>query len=109
MRFDSAATAPSIARSRYLTVLQAGPVLDLVLADEGNPRGLAFQLVAARDMLIDLDGDAESPLAAAAEQLLEDARSMVREVIALAQQGGAEPGTAPPMDAIARLPARLRA
>jgi uncharacterized alpha-E superfamily protein len=28
-------------RSRYLTVLQPAPVLDLVLADEGNPRGLA--------------------------------------------------------------------
>ena len=33
-------------RSRYLAVVQPAPVLDLVLADEGNPRGLAFQLAA---------------------------------------------------------------
>jgi uncharacterized circularly permuted ATP-grasp superfamily protein/uncharacterized alpha-E superfamily protein len=69
-------------RSRYLTALQAGPVLDLVLADEGNPRGLAFQLAAARDMLVDLDGDAASPLGQAAGQLLEEARAMVRDVAA---------------------------
>ena len=31
-------------RSRYLAVLQPAPALDLILADEGNPRGLAFQL-----------------------------------------------------------------
>ncbi|WP_158292429.1 circularly permuted type 2 ATP-grasp protein [Paracraurococcus ruber] len=71
-------------RTRYLTVLQAAPVLDLVLADEGNPRGLAFQLSAARDMLLDLETGAdltrESPLAALAEDLLEEARAMVREV-----------------------------
>ena len=91
-------------------MLQAGPVLDLVLADEGNPRGLAFQLVAARDMLIDLDGDAESPLAAAAGQLLEDARDMVREVIAMANQGAAPDGAgASQPDAVTRLPPRLRA
>jgi uncharacterized circularly permuted ATP-grasp superfamily protein/uncharacterized alpha-E superfamily protein len=31
-------------RARYLAALQAGPVLDLVLADDTNPRSLAFQL-----------------------------------------------------------------
>jgi uncharacterized circularly permuted ATP-grasp superfamily protein/uncharacterized alpha-E superfamily protein len=86
-------------RSRYLTALQAAPVLDLVLADEGNPRGLAFQLAAARDMLIDLDGDAASPLAAAAGQLLEEARAMVQEVADAAIQA----------EAATRLPPRLRA
>jgi uncharacterized alpha-E superfamily protein len=39
---DSATTY----RSRCLNVLQPAPVLDLVLADQGNPRGLAFQFVA---------------------------------------------------------------
>ena len=86
-------------RSRYLTVLQAAPVLDLVLADEGNPRGLAFQLATARDMLVDLDGDAGSPLAAAADQLLEEARGMVREVATATVQA----------EAAMRLPPRLRA
>jgi len=31
-------------RSRYFTVLQAAPVLDLLMNDELNPRSLAFQL-----------------------------------------------------------------
>ncbi len=31
-------------RSRYFTVLQAAPVLDLVMCDDANPRSLAFQL-----------------------------------------------------------------
>jgi uncharacterized circularly permuted ATP-grasp superfamily protein/uncharacterized alpha-E superfamily protein len=31
-------------RSRYFTVLQAAPVLDLLMCDEANPRSLAFQL-----------------------------------------------------------------
>jgi uncharacterized alpha-E superfamily protein len=84
-------------RSRYLTALQAGPVLDLVLADEGNPRGLAFQLAAARDMLVDLDGDAASPLGQAAGQLLEEARAMVRDVAAA------------PVQAALALPPRLLA
>ena len=38
-------------RARYLNVLQPAPVLDLVLADQGNPRGLAFQLVAIHGLL----------------------------------------------------------
>ena len=33
-------------RRRYLGMLQADPVLDLLLADETNPRSLAYQLVA---------------------------------------------------------------
>ena len=38
-------------RSRYLAVLQPAPALDLLLADDGNPRGLAFQLAAMRALL----------------------------------------------------------
>ncbi len=41
-------------RSRYQTVIQPAPVLDLVLADRGNPRGLAFQLVAMHTLLDEL-------------------------------------------------------
>ena len=33
-------------RRRYLSSLQAAPVVDLLLADESNPRSLAFQLAA---------------------------------------------------------------
>jgi uncharacterized alpha-E superfamily protein len=36
-------------RRRYLSSLQAAPVLDLLLADESNPRSLAYQLVCLND------------------------------------------------------------
>lgn len=54
-------------RSRYLTVLQAGPALDLVMADPGNPRALGFQLAAVTAHLRDVAGgdDALSGTAAA--------------------------------------------
>jgi len=39
-------------RSRYFTTLQPAPVLDVLLADETNPRSLAFQL----NHLVDLYG-----------------------------------------------------
>lgn len=45
-------------RTRYLSVLQPAPVLDLVLADTGNPRALAFQFAQAALLLHDA-GDAE--------------------------------------------------
>jgi uncharacterized alpha-E superfamily protein len=32
-------------RRRYMTTLEIAPVLDLLLADESNPRSVAFQLV----------------------------------------------------------------
>jgi uncharacterized alpha-E superfamily protein len=31
-------------RSRYFTILQPAPVLDLLMNDESNPRSLAFQM-----------------------------------------------------------------
>ena len=34
-------------RNRYATNLQVGPLLDLLLTDETNPRSIAFQLVGA--------------------------------------------------------------
>lgn len=40
-------------RSRYLSVLQPAPVLDLVLADTGNPRAVAFQFAQASSLLQD--------------------------------------------------------
>lgn len=87
-------------RGRYLTVLQAAPVLDLVLADEGNPRGLAFQLVTTRDMLMDLEGQAGAPLAQMAESLLEEARAMVDEVAQAPSQAEAAVGLRPRLTAM---------
>jgi uncharacterized circularly permuted ATP-grasp superfamily protein/uncharacterized alpha-E superfamily protein len=36
-------------RARYLSSLQVGPVVDLILTDETNPRSLVFQVNALRD------------------------------------------------------------
>ncbi len=90
-------------RNRYLSAVQAAPVLDLVLADEGNPRGLAFQLAAARDLLAGLaeGGEAgDTAFASAAAALLAEAQAMVRDV-------AASPHSA--AEAASALPPRLRA
>jgi uncharacterized alpha-E superfamily protein len=75
-------------RSRYLTVLQPAPVLDLVLADEGNPRGLAFQLEAMWHHLTSVAGHSEGGLAADAAALLADTGVLVRRVADAADQAG---------------------
>jgi uncharacterized circularly permuted ATP-grasp superfamily protein/uncharacterized alpha-E superfamily protein len=48
-------------RRRYLSTLQATPVLDLLLADESNPRSLAFQLVALAESIERLPRDPALP------------------------------------------------
>ena len=70
--FDSAITY----RSRYLSVLQPAPVLDLVLADTGNPRALAFQFEQAA-VLLDSAGDPD---------LSQVAREWGQQVAALVDQ-----------------------
>jgi uncharacterized circularly permuted ATP-grasp superfamily protein/uncharacterized alpha-E superfamily protein len=41
-------------RRRYLSGVQAAPTLDLLLADESNPRSLAYQLQALREVIDNL-------------------------------------------------------
>jgi uncharacterized circularly permuted ATP-grasp superfamily protein/uncharacterized alpha-E superfamily protein len=84
-------------RSRYLAVLQPAPALDLILADEGNPRGLAFQLAAARELLREIVEEGDS-LLLAMEPLLQETRDMVQEVLRSPDQ----------MATTARLPPQLR-
>jgi len=67
-------------RSRYLTVLQAGPALDLVLADPGNPRALGFQVAAAERHLRDVAGQADA-LSGAASAMLAEIDTMVGRVV----------------------------
>jgi len=88
-------------RSRYLNVLQPAPVLDLVLADQGNPRGLAFQLVAMRDLLEDLGSEAgvRELLAGSAAGLLAEVEMVVNQVLNAPDQAREA----------AQLPRRLRA
>jgi uncharacterized alpha-E superfamily protein len=80
-------------------VLQPAPALDLLLADDGNPRGLAFQLAAMRALLSEIGSGADTPLAAAAAALQDEPQVMVRTVIEAADQSVAA----------LFLPARLRA
>jgi uncharacterized circularly permuted ATP-grasp superfamily protein/uncharacterized alpha-E superfamily protein len=68
-------------RSRYLIALQPAPVLDLVLADEGNPRGLAFQLEAMWHHLNEIAGHGEGSLAADAAALLAQVGVLVRRIV----------------------------
>ena len=84
-------------RTRYLGVLQAAPALDLILADEGNPRGLAFQLVAARELLREIAEDNDS-LLMSMEPLLQEAQAIVSDVLSARDQ----------MASAAALPPRLR-
>lgn len=73
-------------RSRYLTALQPAPVLDLVLADEANPRSLAFQLAAIRHLLADVAASGENNLGAEAGALQERAIGLAARIFAAADQ-----------------------
>ena len=84
-------------RARYLAVLQPAPALDLILADEGNPRGLAFQLTASRELLREIAEEGNS-LLLAMEPLLQETRDIVQEVLRSPDQTATT----------ARLPAQLR-
>ncbi len=86
-------------RSRYLSVLQPAPALDLLLADDGNPRGLAFQLAAMRAILSEIASGGDASLAAAAAALQDEPQAMVRMVSEASDQSVAA----------LFLPARLRA
>jgi uncharacterized alpha-E superfamily protein len=72
-------------RARYLAVLQPAPALDLMLADEGNPRGLGFQLSAIRDLLRGLSEDGDS-LVSALDPLSQEASAIIRDVLAARDQ-----------------------
>ena len=90
-------------RSRYSGVLQPAPALDLMLADAGNPRGLAFQLVAAGTLL---QRDRRAPrtrsLAGIATTLLREAEAMVRGVAAAPDQARRRDAAAAPAAGTAR-------
>jgi uncharacterized circularly permuted ATP-grasp superfamily protein/uncharacterized alpha-E superfamily protein len=87
-------------RSRYLNVVQPAAVLDLVLADEGNPRGLAYQLATARGILGVLGGRENEPLAALLDAPLADSAQIVKDLIGAADQSA---------DAAEMVPPRLHA
>jgi uncharacterized circularly permuted ATP-grasp superfamily protein/uncharacterized alpha-E superfamily protein len=94
-------------RSRYLGVLQPAPALDLVLADPGNPRGLAFQLYALRGLLRDMAAEDEhstdgaNPLVATVDALLAQVEAMPGTILrASPEQAAATSALAPDLGAV---------
>ncbi len=73
-------------RGRYLGVVQPALVLDLVLADDGNPRGLGFQLRAAQAILRVLEEQTETPLASLLDAPLAELDAIVADLVATADQ-----------------------
>jgi uncharacterized circularly permuted ATP-grasp superfamily protein/uncharacterized alpha-E superfamily protein len=77
-------------RSRYFAVLQPAPVLDLLLLDDGNPRGAALQMTMIAEALADLDdgtGNGEAPgLAAQAHAIMDRLRGLVADILAAPKQ-----------------------
>jgi uncharacterized circularly permuted ATP-grasp superfamily protein/uncharacterized alpha-E superfamily protein len=87
-------------RSRYLTVLQPALVIDLVVADEGNPRGLGYQLATARTVLAVLGGADDAPLAAALDGAIAETKQMVAELVAADDQAPLAAALAPRLLAV---------
>jgi uncharacterized alpha-E superfamily protein len=65
-------------RSRYLTTLQAAPVLDLLVTDESNPRSVAFQLAVLADHVENLPRDQTHPMRTTEQRLTISALTGVR-------------------------------
>ena len=65
-------------RRRYLTTLQTGPVLDLLLADETNPRSLVFQLIALQEDVEHLPRESSLPGRGAEQRLMLRAVTSIR-------------------------------
>jgi uncharacterized circularly permuted ATP-grasp superfamily protein/uncharacterized alpha-E superfamily protein len=82
-------------RRRYLSTLQAAPVLDLLLADETNPRSLAFQLVALAESIDRLPRDPALPGRSAEQRLvlanLTEVRLAELDALARADETGRRP------------------
>ena len=88
-------------RSRYFTTLQAGPVLDLVIADDGNPRAVAFQLMTLGGLLSNIGGGGDDRLTGQAETLLRAAQSIVTDLVANREDAAALAAVPPRLVALA--------
>jgi len=66
-------------RRRYFAQPQLAPVLDLLLADETNPRSLQFQLEALADHMRNLPRETGAPSPTREEQLISQMTSRMRQ------------------------------
>jgi uncharacterized circularly permuted ATP-grasp superfamily protein/uncharacterized alpha-E superfamily protein len=80
-------------RSRYRTAFQLAPVLDLLLADETNPKSLAFQLSRLAAHVENLPGRGSRRFAAPEERLALEMLTAVRllDLADVACPGGQDP------------------
>ncbi|GAB0113304.1 circularly permuted type 2 ATP-grasp protein [Acidisoma sp. C75] len=76
-------------RSRYFTTLQAAPVLDLVIADESNPRAIAFQIATLVRLLGSMGEEADARLTGQAEALGRQAQQIVADIVGRRELGAA--------------------
>lgn len=78
-------------RRRYMSSLQTAPVLDLLLADEDNPRSLAFQLAALADAIEDLPRVSSTSSRSPEQRLILSTLTAIRvaDIDALARPGDA--------------------
>jgi len=67
-------------RRRYRATLQVAPVVDLLVADERNPRAIVFQLAALADHVASLPRDAASARRSLEERIAFEALSEIRLV-----------------------------
>jgi uncharacterized circularly permuted ATP-grasp superfamily protein/uncharacterized alpha-E superfamily protein len=67
-------------RSRYLARVQLGPVLDLLLTDESNPRSVAFQLANCAAHVEQLPRDPDSRDDSPEKQLVSALLAMIRQI-----------------------------
>jgi uncharacterized alpha-E superfamily protein len=67
-------------RRRYRATLQVAPVVDLLLADERNPRAIVFQLAALADHVASLPRDASAARRRPEERIAFEALSEIRLV-----------------------------
>jgi uncharacterized circularly permuted ATP-grasp superfamily protein/uncharacterized alpha-E superfamily protein len=86
-------------RTRYLAAFQAAPALDLILMDEGNPRSLAFQLLAARDLLQQIVED-DDALISSISPLITELRNIVDDVLHAKDQMAVAARIAPRLNAL---------
>jgi uncharacterized alpha-E superfamily protein len=67
-------------RSRYLARVQFGPVLDLLLTDESNPRSVAFQLANCAAHVDQLPRDTDTANHAPEKQLIDTLLITIRQI-----------------------------
>jgi len=82
-------------RRRYMTSLQVAPVLDLLLADESNPRSVAFQLARLMEHIEELPHSASNPGRTQEERFVLRALTDLRLLDISAELGPVELGPRP--------------